>query len=313
VPNKYYYDQSKIHWGKVVTKSITDPNAGLAALRSGQIDVLELAAPTTAREAAALGLRVVLSRGGSNRGIMWTAVNGKPFPPLGDLRVRQALSYALNKKTYLALKGPGAVPTSTPFPSSIQLAGPKYANYYTYNPAKARALLAAAGYPDGFTMPIISLGPWLGPAYDESPLCYAIAKDLAAVGVKMTVSVPGAADFGNDLGSGKYAGVCISFSGRQSPWVWYQYLRDAHGPSFLSGGISDPVAYRLYLKAARLPYDGAGYAVWRQLTRRVITQAETLFVLRTPIYTFVSKRVSGVRPAVGIFGLGDPIDWYPTG
>ncbi len=75
--------------------------------------------------------------------------NGKPNP-LADVRVRQALNYAINKDLYIQALFPGFdlktlqlasyIPASSPWSINSQL------SQNDYNPAKARALLQAAGY-----------------------------------------------------------------------------------------------------------------------------------------------------------------------
>jgi peptide/nickel transport system substrate-binding protein len=316
VPNKYYYDQSKIRWGKVVTKGIPDPNAALAALRAGQIDILERASANTVRVAAGAGLQVVDLAIGAVHSLAWIDHAGKLYPPLADLRVRQALSYAVNRAQLVSVYGPRSQPTSVPFPaeSNYRLAGPRYANYYNYDPAKARALLAAAGYAHGFTLKVITLGPWAGP-YDETAMCNSLARDYAAIGVTMQVIDPGANDFGTDLFSKQYAGWCVSFNGPETLFSTYPYVAPPHGFDYgMEAGSHayDPVGYKLWLKGERLSAE-AGVPVWRQLIRRMIATAWWVPVVRSHYYTFVSKRVGGVTPEAGIFGLGDPITWYPTG
>jgi peptide/nickel transport system substrate-binding protein len=67
--------------------------------------------------------------------------------PLKDVRLRQALNYALNKSTLnTALASGTGQPANSFFPGSSPLSPPDLNNYYAYNPAKAKQLLAAAGY-----------------------------------------------------------------------------------------------------------------------------------------------------------------------
>jgi peptide/nickel transport system substrate-binding protein len=76
--------------------------------------------------------------------------------PLDDLRVRQALCYAVDKQQVIDLAGDG---TGKPLGSSMYPAFAKYfddslTDYYTQNLEKAKALLAEAGYPNGFDLTI---------------------------------------------------------------------------------------------------------------------------------------------------------------
>ncbi|MCL2895791.1 ABC transporter substrate-binding protein [Brenneria tiliae] len=106
-------------------------------------------------------------------------------PPLDDVRVRQALSLALNRDAYTSqlLHGFGT-PTGT-------MAGAKDFGYQAIpapaqDIAKAKALLAEAGYPDGFTLRFQAPRRYIASA----DVAQAIVQDLAAIGVKAQLEVP---------------------------------------------------------------------------------------------------------------------------
>lgn len=105
--------------------------------------------------------------------------------PLDDVRVRQALSLALNRDAYTRdlLHGFGT-PTGT-------MAGPKDFGYQPIpaaiqDIAKAKALLAAAGYAQGFTLRFQAPRRYIASA----DVAQAIVQDLAAIGVKAQLEVP---------------------------------------------------------------------------------------------------------------------------
>jgi glutathione transport system substrate-binding protein len=87
--------------------------------------------------------------------VRYMAMNtqAKPFK---DQRVRQALNYAVDKKTIVDVitKGYGTEMTA---PIAEQVTGYAKQTPYAYDPEKAKQLLAEAGYPNGFTFTIDSL------------------------------------------------------------------------------------------------------------------------------------------------------------
>ena len=105
-------------------------------------------------------------------------VYGKDHP-LTKLKVRQALNYAVNSKLMVdfLVKGSSRVINS---PCYSGMFGCSDAiTTYSYNPQKAKALLAEAGYPNGFEFDL-----W---AYRDKPISEAVAADLAKVGIKANV------------------------------------------------------------------------------------------------------------------------------
>lgn len=155
VPNPRYYDKAAVHWKKVVIKVITDPQSMLSALTTGQVQVAN-GDPTTIGAATKAGLTV------TNTPDLWLGVTladrgGSLAKPLADLQVRQALNYATGRSAISSALFPG---TGTPTSQLIVPGGYGYeaslTNAYPYDISRAKELLAAAGYPHGFTMQIVT-------------------------------------------------------------------------------------------------------------------------------------------------------------
>lgn len=85
-------------------------------------------------------------------GHVWFLVLNTTGGPTADVRVRQALAYAIDKDAIIndILKGTG-VPATGPVPSVIDYAYKKDVQTYSYDPDKAKQLLSDAGFPNGFT------------------------------------------------------------------------------------------------------------------------------------------------------------------
>jgi peptide/nickel transport system substrate-binding protein/oligopeptide transport system substrate-binding protein len=77
--------------------------------------------------------------------------------PLNDIRVRQAISYAVDTETIVReITKRGSVPTQGILPPGIAGFDPEFRGY-TYQPEKARKLLAKAGYPEGRGIPPLEI------------------------------------------------------------------------------------------------------------------------------------------------------------
>jgi ABC-type transport system substrate-binding protein len=118
-------------------------------------------------------------------------------PPFDDVRVRRALNYAVNKDHIVKLLGGGAVVSHGLLPPGMFGRDDSLAPY-PYDPAKARELLAQAGYPHGFeTEYLTTTGD------DSEKLALSVQADLAAVGVTIKIRQQSFATYLAESGSPK--------------------------------------------------------------------------------------------------------------
>jgi oligopeptide transport system substrate-binding protein len=105
--------------------------------------------------------------------------------PLMDLRIRQAISYAINKKEMVKfLRNNTVFPAEGGFiPPALNKSGQK--KYYEYNPEKSRQLLTEAGYPGGKKLPELVIST----TSDYTDLIEYIQHQLENVGIKIKVNV----------------------------------------------------------------------------------------------------------------------------
>jgi peptide/nickel transport system substrate-binding protein len=212
VKSKKYWDPSLQVYDKIVVKPILDSTAMLNALISGQVNVALLTAKTQA-QAKGAGF-TEYAYGTDWQGLLIFDRDGKMVPALKDVKVRQAINYAIDKATILKQvgKGFGKVtnqvfgPTTTGYDKALDSA-------YPYDPAKAKKLLAEAGYGDGFTVTMPTVSGLFDPALQAG-----ITQNLGDVGITVDWQNIAAADFISNMVQGKYPMSWFSlFQG--SPWV----------------------------------------------------------------------------------------------
>ncbi|MDR7420703.1 MAG: ABC transporter substrate-binding protein, partial [Armatimonadota bacterium] len=160
-------------------REIPELAARVTALITGEIDLTYEFPP---EQLAALSRRSdirVVTVPSYGYYFIWMNLKRAPFT---DRRVRQAMVAALDINTMLKTLLPGiARPMNAPFPSTVFGYTPQRPGY-VYNPAQARELLAAAGYPNGFE-PTMIWNPGSGP--QDRELAQALFSYWSAVGIRV--------------------------------------------------------------------------------------------------------------------------------
>jgi peptide/nickel transport system substrate-binding protein len=175
------YWGTKPGYGTVVFRYFTDANAENSALSSGQIQVIDnLSNPADATQFEGNSSFKIV-HGPTNGKIQLTLNNGSG--PLKNVLVRQAIAYAIDKQSILKTVGGGfgtVIGSDTVPGDPWYSAG--YAKTYAYDPARAKQLLAQAGYASGLSL-TLTLPPY-GYATQAGPLIQAYLKK---VGINVTI------------------------------------------------------------------------------------------------------------------------------
>ncbi len=118
-------------------------------------------------------------------GLLYIGFNTQ-IKPFDDKRVRQAFNYAVNKEAIVReITKMGSLPANGTLPPGMPGHDPDLRGYY-YNPAKAKQLLAEAGYPNGDGFPVVQL--WtVSKAESTRAEMAAYQGYLAELGVKVEV------------------------------------------------------------------------------------------------------------------------------
>ena len=178
VRNPDYHIKGRPFLDSVVFEIGQEPTVALMRLQRGEVDILGDGIPP-ARFVAIMKdpqyKDMIVEGGQLHTGYVTMNCKMKPFD---DAKVRQAVNMAINKERAVKIINNRAVVANQPLPPSMPGYDKNYAGY-PYDPAKAKALLAEAGYPDGFETELYCMN------VDPNPrIAQSIQQDLAEIGIK---------------------------------------------------------------------------------------------------------------------------------
>jgi peptide/nickel transport system substrate-binding protein len=286
VANPNYWDKSKIKFKKVTFKIMGDTTARLNALLSGQIDAT-LLDTKTAPTAKKRGLTQYLNNV-DWQGLLMFDRNGKINVFLKNVKVRQAIAYAINRAALLKAiqDGQGEI-TNQPFAKTSPAYDTALDKAYPFDIKKAKQLLTEGNASGGFDL---TMAAWPDPTMNAI-----VGDQLKAIGINVTWVQTPAADYRNALKTGKYAaGIFQLFQG--TPWVAINQLATPNG-SWNILHSTDPVIDKAL---ASLKDDASEKNLNAQATiinRFLVQNAWYIPFYRVPQLFFAGKRVKTANQA----------------
>ncbi|GLX10990.1 ABC transporter substrate-binding protein [Microbispora sp. NBRC 16548] len=297
LPNTSYWGPvSKL--GKLVLRPIPDPAARVAALRAGEVNWIEYPTPDDVTALKDTGFQVPTN--GYDHIWYWILDTAKK--PWSDVRVRRAANYAINREALATglLRGT-ADPAYQAAPRATAAYDPK-GDVYSYDPAKAKSLLAEAGVAGGFETTVVVPTGGSG-NLTPVPIAESLQRDLAAVGIKVNIKTIEWSALLSQEAAGKvpYGADAIAQSTTlfQSEALLPLFL--GSGSPFWTGHYANKRVDELFIKAAQSPDVAGRAATYRQALDLVTQDAPWLFVVN-------DRNPRAIAPAV--HGLVQPKSWF---
>ena len=196
--NQSHWDAANYPYKNLVVKVITSDTAAVSALKTNQIDAILVEQPSV-NEVKGSGMEVLHFQGQTTR-LLLTDHLGKAVPALGELKVRQAMNMVFDEAAMAkSLYQGNAEPTAQVFRKGTDAYIDGLQDPYPFDVAKAKSLMAEAGYANGFTLEL----PTMEGQNHETLMPY-VTQQLAQINITVKqVPLSGANAIG-DLLSGKY-------------------------------------------------------------------------------------------------------------
>jgi peptide/nickel transport system substrate-binding protein len=280
---------------RLVFKSVPEASTRLAMLKRGEVDVAYLLDGPIAEEVKRDPSLKLAFSGAIGTFYLDFFEQWDPKSPWHDRRVRLAASLAIDRKALNQASNLGASRLNGNIvPRSFDLAIP--IDPHPHDPAKARQLLAEAGYPNGFDAGDVH--PW--PPYTD--MGEAIAGYFGAVGIKARLRTMERAAFYATLATKKLKGVCVCIN------AVYGNAASRMSQTVPSEGA---YAYGAYPDIEAL-YQKQGRELDRKKREAMLAQIQQLLfdkVRFAAIYDYIWPSGIGTRVEEPALMLIDPYPW----
>ena len=270
-------------------QTVSSAASRVATLLGGKADLI-VDPPVTAKSQIDANPKTTFASVTGTR-VLFVGLDAVQDSPLKDVRVRQALNYAVDKKTIVSrLIGLASEETTTLLTANDFGFTPDV-KPYPYDPKKARQLLAEAGYPNGFS---VKLDATSGRYINDSAVVQAIAGYLGEVGVKVELNV---------LEFGAFNGAL--FSHKTSPMYFVGWGNPVFDASYvfnfvtktgsLLRTIEDPAIDKLLNGANETTDKALRKSLYAQAGKLINEAAPAIFLYKQPV----------------LYGLSSRLDWKP--
>ena len=296
--NENYWREGLPYLDTVTFEVGQEPIVALLRLQSGEVDVPGDGIPPAKFQEVmndpAQAARVIE---GGQLHTGYITLNVK-MPPFDNVDVRKAVNMAINKERITQVINGRAVPATQPLPPSMPGYTEGYEGY-AYDPDAAKALLADAGFADGFETELFVMNT------DPNPrIAQAIQQDLSKIGIKASIqslaqasviAAGGEPDQAPMIWSGGMAwiadfpdasnfyGPILGCDGAvQGGWNWSWYCNaDIDAMAVKADSMTDPAKVDERLK------------MWSDVYMKVMEDAPWVPVFNEQRYTMKSERMGG--------------------
>ena len=281
------------YWGtpayldKVTFKIMENADSLVMSLQSGAID---LCSHLTSTQVAQLGDDFNVAEGTMN--LVQAMYLNNAEKPFDDVRVRQALCYAVDKQEIidLAFDGYGSPIGSSMYPTFGKYFDESLTNYYTKDVEKAKSLLADAGYPNGFEM-TITVPSNYQPHIDTAQV---LVEQLKEIGVTAKIELVEWGTWVSDVYAGRQfqsTVVGVDASNMTARALLERFTSD-YAKNFINYNNAD---YDALFQQALTTYDDAGQtAIYKAMEKNLTENAANVYIQDLADLVAVRQGLEGV-------------------
>ncbi|NMA61967.1 MAG: ABC transporter substrate-binding protein [Firmicutes bacterium] len=267
--NPNFWQTGKPYLDNVVVHMNVDPSVQLMRYQTDQLHYMGLSSPVAKHtlEADPRYRSHIKFLPGPTVQVLTLNANIEPF---SKKEVRQAINWAINRERIASnVIGGLGVPAQTPLPSAMSLRL-DLKEWYGYDPAKAKELLAQAGYPDGFSTELVVVANEVQKLASEG-----VQADLAKVGIDVQVRVVEPATYTAMMNEGKvpFGNMNVGSQMADPDEVFFDFLHSSRTPGLNRAAYKNPELDALIEKARATVDEDARNAIYVQAAELVMEEA----------------------------------------
>ena len=305
--NPDYWQKGKPYLDELVYRFSVFPQTAFLRLQRGDVDVLGNFVPTpdVALAKASPTLKQNL-KSQLQMGTMYLFMNTQ-MKPFDNVKVRQAISWAVNREKLVKLLAGTAVPLWQIYPQLV----PGYEagkQFFGYDPAKAKALLAEAGYPDGFKTML-----YTDNVAPHPQLMQSIQADLAATGITAGIKTMSTDTYRSFIDTPGSATMGLQSWGMDFPdpidWISPFFSKAAA----VKGGSNSsfwwtPQMEKMIAEAQAMTDPSARFAKFQDMQNYIMTQPPYVTLYQPVMTDLCSENVGGFYLQTAF--IWDPINYW---
>ena len=282
------------YWGtparldKVTLKIVENADSLMLSLQSGAIDLCgHLTSTQVAQLGDGFGVEVDTMK------LVQALYLNNAVEPFDDIRVRQALSHAVDKQGILdlAFDGYGKLIGTSIYPAFGKYFDEGLIDYYEYDVEKAKALLTEAGYPDGFTM-TMTVPSNYKPHIDTAEV---LVQQLAAVGITAEIQLVEWETWVSDVYAGRnFQTTVVGFdASAMTARALLERWTSTHGKNMIN--YNSPEYDELFAQAVATYDDDAQTELYRAMAADLTKNAANVYIQDLADLVAVREGIDGVK------------------
>jgi peptide/nickel transport system substrate-binding protein len=280
----------------IIFRSIPDNSARFAELQAGTVDQADLAQTDMAAAQADPNISDYVT---PSAGVGYIAFQ-QCIQPFDNLKVRQAVAMAINRKALVDTFYSKSDTLATGFQPPAILGSNPNLPAIEYNPDKAKALLAEAGFPNGFTTDFWYIPVIRGYFPDSKAIAEAIAVDLAKIGVTVNLKTEDWGVYLQDRLDGKFPMWMLGWgsdNGDPDNFIGYHFAHAVGQPKKEDCYANDQLA-QLLIDGNKEPDVAKREKIYQQAEQIVHDDMPRIPVAWTAGHAFFRKDVKGYEPVL---------------